>query len=258
MSLFSGLKRIKIREAMAEMPPERPQKVKTNGQSWSDDLFANLSLRVAQYRLAAGLLLGLSAVLGIAIIVMLPLHQTELIVVHQAQNGLTWVDVPTSQQSLPTEAQTQSEIVSYLTNRESYSAFSYDYQFKLVNVMSDESVAKMYREEESATNPASTIARLGKEGIKKVHIESVMFLDNENQNNPSQGITRHANLAQINFTVTTQSTGESQIQPYTAMVSWTYRGTPDEPDVKWLNWDGFTVTHFTKAPRNLASTGEDE
>lgn len=227
-------------------------------QSWSDDVLSITLARANQFKLASGALLLLCLGLGSAIAVLVPLQKTQLVVVHQSNNGVVWVDAPNSLQALPTQVQTESEIVNYVTKRESYSAFSYDYQYRLIHLLSSEAVAKIYRATQDANNPASPIAQLGQDGTQTAQVEDVIFLDNDNLNSTKDKKTHHTNLAQVDFTLTTKQKSQSTTTPYTALLSWTYRGTPDNPQAKWQNWDGFTVTQYQLTQHNVITPTNQE
>lgn len=214
-------------------------------KSFADLSFANELAQMAWYKYASIILLGLCALLSVAIAAMVPLTKTDLVVVHSASNGLVWVDPPRALQATVTSAQTESELVNYVTARESYSAFSYPYQFRLVNLLSDDKVSKTYLAEQDANNPSSSISMLGDSGTKKVSVESVVFVDSDVLNQHKQKNEKpHQNVAEVNFLVTTTKDGISTSVPYVALISWVYLGTPSNPEDKWQDWDGFTVTEY--------------
>lgn len=234
---------------------QTPKNMNTSGlfgeaTSFADDTYALQVAQIAGYKLATFILLGLCFVLGLAISVMMPLSKTDLVVVHSAQNGLVWVEPPKNLQAKVSTAQTESELANYVTNRESYSAFTYAYQFRLVNLMSDAAVSKAYLSAQDASDSSSPVAVLGNSGTKRVTIESVIFLDSEDANkDKARSEKQHQNLAQVNFVVTTTMDGQSIQTPYVALLSWTYLGTPDDPSAKWQDWDGFTVTEYSVSGR---------
>lgn len=248
MSLFDKV--FKKKEVIKA--PVKSDDVFVEATSWADDLYASQTAKITQYQLMTFALLIVSVLLAIAIAVMMPLQKIQLVVAHQSNNGVMWVDPPSTVQAEPAQAQTESELVTYVTNRESYGAFSYDYQYKLINLMSSDDVSNQYRDEQAANNASSPIALLGETGTRTVHVEDVVFIDNENLNqSKTTNETNHANLAQVDFTVTTKDKNGSISTPYTALISWSYRGTPDDPAAKWQDWDGFTVTEYKITQRSL-------
>lgn len=224
----------------------------TQAASWADDIYTAAISRANRYKIAFIISLIAVGLLALSIAAMMPLEKTELVVVHQSDDGVVWVE-PEKQTYAPTNrAQTESELVNYVINRESYSAYSFHAQYSLINVMSNDTIAKEYDEEQSAHNRDSPINTLTNKAEKIVHIDNVVFLDNINLNSENGNKISHQNLAQVNFTVIVKDTNgviESTI-PLTALISWTYRGIPKNPDIRWQNWNGFTVTHYSLQQRN--------
>ena len=74
----------------------------------------------------------------------------------------------------------------------------------------------------------------------------------KNKGQPQSKQTHH-NLAQVNFTIVDHFNNSShrRAKAYAALVSWAYWGTPSDPKEKWQDWDGFTVTRYTKQQRNV-------
>ncbi len=238
----------------SKKPDEKPDtdSIFELARSWADDIYSSNVAKAHLFQLASIGLLGLCMILSIAIAFLLPLKKTELIVVHKSNDGVVWVDPPSSLQAPNAVPQLESEIVNYVINRESYSAFSFDTQYETVNLMSDDAVAKEYRKQQDAGNEASPIHQLGEDGKRTVQIDNVIFLDNEALNSKKSGAgEKHENRAQVNFEVTIDEGYRVTVTPYTALLSWTYRGTPNEPVAKWKNWDGFIVTQYVLTQRNI-------
>ena len=236
-------------------PSKSTDTIFSEASSFADDMYATQIARTTLYQLLMLMFCCLSALLGIVMLCLLPLKETQLVVVHKSNDGVVWVEPPATAASKVTPAQTESEIVNYITHRESYSAFSYEQQYKLVSLMSDQDVAKEYIKEQSVSNPASPIVQLGDEGVRFVTVESVVFLDSENQDKDKRNKDDidHKNLAQVNFRVETKQAAQQDIIPYVATLSWEYRGVPSDPESKWQNWDGFTITHYTVTRKNAAN-----
>ncbi len=251
------MKRIKdfLSVKKANNTPETGNLFET-ARSWADDIYSSQVAKAHVFQLASVGLLVLCMILSLGIVFLLPLKKTELVVVHKSHNGVVWVEPPDSLQS-PSTALLESEIVNYIINRESYSAFSFDTQYETVNLMSSESIAKVYRRGQDALNETSPIHELGEDGMKTVQIDNVVFLDNESLNKKDEAKKKHENRAQVNFEVTTDEGNRITVTPYTALLSWTYRGTPSDPIAKWKNWDGFTITHYVVTQRNITHSGAD-
>ncbi len=189
----------------------------------------------------------------IAVDSLVPLQHMEPLLVNHYEDGRVSVQ-PIKQPYAPTNpAQVESEIVRYVINRESFDPTSYDMQYSLVNLLSSNFVAKEYRHTQSSAQTNSPINRLGTHGFRTVHVDSVIFLDTELNNNDKANTKHHHNLAQINFSITDHDRNSvlQKSKAFTALISWQYQGTPSDPGDQWRNWDGFTVTRFTKQQRNV-------
>src|SRR5574337_1018204 len=100
-------------------------------------------------------LLGLSLT---AFICILPLKTFIPMIVHQNTiRGEVWVTKPATPYVPETDAETQADIVRYITNRESYSSADINQRFHLVTLLSESSIAKVYESEQSNRNPSAPI-----------------------------------------------------------------------------------------------------
>jgi type IV secretion system protein VirB8 len=224
----------------------------TQAASWADDIYTASISRANRYKIAFYISLAAICLLAFTIMLMMPLEKTDLVVVHQSDDGVVWVE-PAKQPYAPeNRAQTESELVNYVINRESYSSYSFHAQYSLVNITSSDAIAKEYDEEQSSHNPKSPINTFGKNAEKVVHVNNVVFMDNIKLNSDNGNKISHQNLAQVNFTVTIKNNSGviESTTPLTALINWTYRGVPNNPDIRWQNWNGFTVTHYSLQQRS--------
>lgn len=237
---------------MKSINQDSPQSYFTHATSWADDIYTSALSRASRYRVAFYISLAAVCLLTLSISIMMPLEKTDIVVVHQADDGVVWVEPEKQPYAPENRAQTESELINYVINRESYSPYSFHAQYSSVNVTSSETVAKEYDEEQSAHNQKSPINTFGKNAEKIIHIENVVFLDNLKLNSVNGNKVSHQNLAQVNFTVTIKNTNGviEKNTPLSALISWEYRGTPDNPEVRWQNWNGFTITHYSLQQRN--------
>lgn len=223
-------------------------------KSWADDLYTSAIISRNRYKYAFFIAMGLSVLLAIAIDGLIPLQHMEPLLINHYEDSRVSV-LPIKQPTAPlNQAQVESDIVRYVINRESYDPSSYDTQYSLIHLLSNNEVAKEYRDVQSMNDPHSPINQLGDRGFRTVHVDSVIFLDSviKNKHQPPSQQT-HDNLAQINFTITDhfKHSAIQKTNAFTALIAWTYRGTPDDPEDRWRNWDGFTVTRYTVEQQNV-------
>ncbi|NCX94393.1 MAG: hypothetical protein EBX40_06935 [Gammaproteobacteria bacterium] len=222
---------------------------------WADDLYLSALISRRRYQWAFLVSFGLSALLVVLLLCVLPLQKTQLVVVHEGVSGNVWVSTELPNSVMPfNESRTRSEIANYVRTRESYDPILYRYQSGQVNLFSSGEVSTEYAATETPQNPSAPINFLAAKGYRTVTIKSVLFLDESVKDARAKNHhSTHSNLAQVNFVVTDHFFGASEgaETPYTALVAWEYRGVPKDPNAMLLNWDGFTVTRYQVQPVNV-------
>ena len=215
------LERLGLKKSTESIPSVSKQNYFTQARSWADDIYTTTIISRNRYQMAFFAAMGLVALSMLALIVLIPLQHTELLLVNHYPDGRVLVE-PIHQPYAPSNpSQVESELIHYVVNRESFAESS--------NV-------------------------LKRDGLRTVHVESVIFIDSVLKNKgkpPSE--QAHTNLAEVNFTVSDQSKNSTLIKTHalTVLISWTYRGTPKDPGDRWRNWNGFTVTRYSVEQRNL-------
>ncbi len=243
-----------LKPAVAELRSSHQQYF-VEARSWTDDLYTAAIISRNRYKLAFLIAISLAILLTIAVDGLIPMQHMEPLLVNHYQDGRVSVQ-PIKQPAAPThQVQVESDLVRYIINRESYDAIAYPTQYALVHLLSNRQVAKQYIQKQSTRNRHAPINVLGNSGWRTVHVDSVVFLDSKRNNigkPPSQ--QTHHNLAQVNFAVTdhVKNSGLRKTKALTALMSWTYRGTPSDPGDVWRDWNGFTVTRYTVAQRNVS------
>lgn len=247
-------KSLGLKKPTDSVQPTSKENYFTQARSWADDIYTAAVISRNRYQMAffsAMVLAGLSI---LALIVLIPLQHSELLLVNHYPDGRVLVE-PLHEPYAPSNpSQVESELIHYVVNRESFAESSYKEQYSLINLMSNNDVAQQYRDAQSSNNPESPIIALRRDGLRTVHVESVIFIDSvlKNKGKPPSKQT-HTNLAEVNFTVSDQSKNSTLIKTHalTVLISWTYRGTPKDPGDRWRNWNGFTVTRYSVEQRNL-------
>lgn len=220
-------------------------------QSWADDKHASIIRSKARYQAGFFVAMGLNIAASMAIATLANMQTLIPIAVHHYEHGVTTVEPVSSVDAPINRAQVESDIVRYITNRESYDLASYRAQFDLVNLLSSSSVSGEYARLQSSKNPDSPIVQLADKYSRRIHVYSINFLDNVLKNTKDLH-KNHQNLAEVVFTLTDvdKATGNSVSQNYNALISWQYVKPSDSPDVRWKNFDGFQVMSYQKQIRN--------
>ena len=214
-----------------------------SAREWADDVYLEAVASRNRYRFACLGSFLIIALLLLGFIFLLPLQHTQLVILHHMDDGTTWAELLKQKNIVPNKMQSESDIVRYVINRESYSAAAYGHHYSLVNLLSNKKVAQEYQRAQSVANPKSPINHFKRRITRKTHVENVIFLKN----------SAHGNLAQVNFIITDHDhlTGRHKRRSLLALISWKYRGKPKDPESRWKNWDGFTVIHYAVQQRNL-------
>lgn len=245
-----------LKSAASNTPPTPNQAAYfIEAQSWADDLYTAAVTSRNRYQFAFLATLGLVILLAIALNGLIPLQHLQPLLIHHYPGGQVSVQPVHQNGVMPVHpAQVESEIVRYIIQRESFDATSYDSQYQLVHLLSSKEIAKQYEQEQSRHHPQSPLNLLGRDSTRTVHIESIVFLDSTLKNQPDHyPPTTHYNLAQVNFHLIdhAKETMTQKTTYRTALVSWVYRDPPVNPSERWQNWDGFTMTRYTVAQRNV-------
>jgi len=194
--------------------------------------------------------MAFAGVLSISLCVTAMNQQTKLVVVHRNASGFTYVTME-EQHHAPTATrqEVESDIVRYVTSREGYHPATYSIQSSITSLLSNNRVDAEYSLSQSKDHPEAPVHLLKNKGYRKVSVQSILFLDNESENEPDKKPT-HNNLVQVNFEISDYLFGQDQHidTPYTALISWKYRGASSDPEKAWENWNGFSVTSYQVQP----------
>ncbi|MBA2648295.1 MAG: type IV secretion system protein [Legionella sp.] len=221
-------------------------------KSWADDMYGNVEQSRNRYKCA---FLGAMLVNGLALIAVASLAQIQTLVplmIHHFDNGVVTVEPLKSGNAPLNKAQVESDIIRYITTRESYDVSSYRSQYNLITQLSDEVVLTEFGQEQDKSSKESPINSLGATGERLVHVYSINFIDNSVFNETAIPKDHH-NLAEVVFTLTDKDklTGHQTEKHFNALISWEYTTPSKAPDVRWNNWDGFMVTRYSKQLRNI-------
>lgn len=224
----------------------------TKAKLWADDIYGGLEESRNRYKIAFLSAMVLN-VLGLFAIASLAKIQTLVpLIVHHYDNGIVTVEQLDNKNAPVNQVQVESDIVRYITNRESFDLGSYRYQYDLISLLSNNAVGLEYTKEQDKSAKTSPLNVLGAQYRREVHVYSVNFLDNL-VFNENEVLKNHQNLAEVVFTLidTDKSNGRKIEKHYNALISWEYTKVSNSPEIRWKNWDGFLVTRYNKQIRNV-------
>ncbi len=225
-------------------------------KSWADEFYTSAILSRNRWRAIA--LFVLTPILILFLIWMtflIPSQHLEPLVINHYADGETMVTSLKQHYAPENSAEVESDIARYIRFRESYSVDSYSYAYRLIHLMSSGAVYSDYQTMQNINNKKSPINAIGNTGYETVKVESILFLNKADQNSQSksQNKVKNNNLAEVNFLVTThdKKTNTTTSTPFTATISWQYRGISNNPGERWMDWNGFSVTHYEVSQRNI-------
>ncbi len=225
-------------------------------REWFYERYAQAHVQSNRWFVACLITVTLLALSLTAFICILPLKTFIPMVVHQNTiTGEVWVTKPPTPYVPETDAQTQSDIVRYITSRESYSSSDINQRFNLVTLLSDSHIAKTYEAEQSNSNPNAPINILKEKGTRTVKIEDIVFIDKKGLKEIREFKQKSQNLAKVDFITTTVTpSGATETQYWVATIAWEYKGLPNNQQDAWDNWNGFQVTTYRVDPKNINQT----
>lgn len=219
--------------------------------NWATDFQIQTLLSRNRYRLAFMTSLLLSCLLVICLCLLLPLEHLKPLLVHHYEGGVISVDPVNMSEVVQSKALVESEITRYIQARESYDPSAYSSQYQLVNLMSGPGVFRSYQVQQNSDNPQSAINQLNNKFTRQVRVESIVFLHWHKDKNDNK--SDHDDLAEVNFSTIdiSNSSNKRIVTPFTVTLSWKHLGIPHDPQLRWRNWDGFSVTNYQIVQRSL-------
>lgn len=212
-------------------------------RTWSEDVYLEALASRNRYRVAFLGAFCLVALCLVIFLVLLPLKNTEVVLVHHTEQGSVWLEQPRTSSISPKRAQIESDIVRYVVARESYSPIDFEHQYTITTLLSSRFVAKQYQSTQRKNGSLNFSNKTQDSVVRKVEVQNILFL-NANPTHP---------LAQINFLVIDYdaNTDTQKTHPFVALIAWKYKGVAHDPKLQWLNWDGFEVTHYAAQQRGV-------
>jgi type IV secretion system protein VirB8 len=137
-------------------------------------------------------------------------------------------------------AVTQSNLVSYVTARETFDATDLTENFRKVQLLSAGAAREQYLREMSPDNPASPVKQNTADTTVQTVIKSVSLL------NPTSALVRFDTVRRTGG----QTGGE--MRPYSAVISFRYTGAPMKMADRFVNPLGFQVIRYR---RDAETTG---
>lgn len=174
-----------------------------------------------------------------AIVVMMPLKQTEPYVIRVDGNGVPTIVTAMRDQVVTTDSvMNKYWLAKYITHRETYNRHTLEIDYNTVGMLSDSAVGARYAEQFKGDNAKHE--QLGDKVVTSVLVHSVVL------NNDSVGTVR--------FRTTTTRVSTNQVldvAQWVATMSFVYMNTaPMDESVRLVNPFGFRVTSYRLDPEH--------
>jgi type IV secretion system protein VirB8 len=221
-------------------------------KDWYFDRYAAAKIQANRWFAAFIAAALIAALLAISLIVLMPLKTLIPMVIHQnTLTGEVWVDRPKTPYAPANDAQVQSDIVRYITARESYSADDINQRYHVAMLLSAGNVGTEYANEQMNSNPKAPVNILAKEGVRTVRVEDVIFIDKTGTQELRKFRQPSHSLAKVDFVTTTINRGVKKQEAWVATIGWIYKGLPENQQDAWDNWNGFSVNTYRVDQRNI-------
>jgi type IV secretion system protein VirB8 len=216
-------------------------------QGWGHDVLTGMTKERNKWRGLFYVSSALCVLSVLTIMMMVPLRTIVPILLKTDKNGLTYtipVDFTTKFKHSP--EQIRSEIYSYVQAYESYEAGSFRFATEMIRSQSSNLVLNKFLEQISSDK--SYVNYLGKDGYRKVYVESIQFWDSKE----NKGHLNAANTAIVTFKTVegVYAKGQAKTHLWRAIVGWEFKGFPKEIQQQFLNYDGFTITAYNVTELN--------
>ena len=149
-----------------------------DGESWENEVFSSMRQSRNRAWLLAFFCMAVTILSLMTLLFLLPLKTFEPYVV-TVDKGTGYLEVTkglAGGQITPDDAITQSNLVRYITARESYNSSILRQNYDFVALMSDGSALKEYQQLWNGKNPDNPSVRFGQKASIDIKIESVAFL----------------------------------------------------------------------------------
>lgn len=214
------------------------------GKTWEEEIFANVYQSRNRAWVLAFVSMGISALSIIVLIMVLPLKTFEPYIV-TVDRGTGYVEVTKGLYAgnlTEDEAITQSNLVRYLSARESYNPnpaiLRENYDF--VALLSGGPALKEFQQLWHGENPQNPSIKLGRKASVDIKIQSVSFLNDK--------------TASVRFIRETREDNLLRSSTWTAIIDFQYVQKPMKMIDRFSNPLGFQITSYRINPEIMEST----
>ncbi len=212
-----------------------------DGATWEDEIIANAIQSRNRAWFMSFFCMGIATLSLATLLFLLPLKTFEpYVVTVDRSTGYLEVTKGLYQGNLTQdEAITQSNLVRYVSLRESYNPSILRENYDLVSLMSQGNALQEFQQLWNGQNPNNPSIVLGRKAAIDIKIQSVSFLNDK--------------TASIRFQRELKENNQTKISYWTAIVDYQYVQKPMKMGDRFLNPLGFQVTSYRINPEVLES-----
>ena len=209
--------------------------------SWATSVTEDLERSRRTAWIVAVVASAIALLLAIALVILLPLKTVEpYTLLVDRQTGHVEALAPLERQTVTADsALTRSFLVQYVIARESFDADSIQRDYRKVSLWSEGAARQRYQTQMAATNPASPLAYMPRNGTISVEVRSVSSLS--------------ADSSLVRFTTVRTDPGAQPQAPqyWAAVIKYEYSGAEMTQEDRLINPLGFQVTRYRRDAETL-------
>ena len=225
-------------------PKQAPQKQSrlpledyfTGAETWDQEIFANISLSRDRAWMIAYAALGLAALSGLSLVLLLPLKTfAPYVVTVDKSSGYVEVTKGLYDGKITVDdAVTEANLYRYVTTRESYNPAVLRENYAQVALMSTGTALAEYQHVWDGANPDNPSVRFGRKAAVTIEIKSVSFLGES--------------TASVRFRRALHADNQIKYSDWNAVITFQYVNAPMRMEDRFLNPLGFQVTSYRLNP----------
>ncbi|MDH5723000.1 MAG: type IV secretion system protein [Alphaproteobacteria bacterium] len=210
-----------------------------HGATWEHSIYASMSASKNRAWIIAFMSMGiaLSAIFCLMLLLPLKTYEPYVITVDRSTGYVEMTRELAKGKLSEDDAVTESNLVKYVTLRESYNPHILKDNYQNIALMSDKKALKEFEELWSADNPANPSRQLGYKGTIDVQIKNVAFISDD--------------IAQIRFLTEKREHDIITRSHWSSIIKFQYTQKPMKMIERFKNPLGFQVISYRKSQETL-------
>ena len=213
-----------------------PHKYVKDGETWDQEIFANIRQSKTRAWLISCFCMGISALSLITLVLILPLKTfAPYVITVDKSTGYVEVTKGLHEGAIAVDdAVTEANLVQYITKRESYNPSVLRENYRLVALMSAGAALNEYQQLWDGKNSDNPSVRLGAQAGIEIRIAAVSFLNEH--------------TASVRFQRVLHQNNQTTSSSWNAVLDFQYVNKPLRVEDRFLNPLGFQVTSYRVNP----------